>query len=57
MSNPEATPTPEDNTMSVTADTQQIVGRVRRIWRELNHATTRAVDLKTDITEVERQDW
>jgi hypothetical protein len=57
MSNPEATPTPEDNTMSVTADTQQVVGRVRRIWRELNHARSRAVDLRTDVTEVERQDW
>jgi hypothetical protein len=57
MSDPEATPTPGDNMMSLAAHTQQIVGRVRRIWRELNHATSRAVDLKTDITEVERQDW
>ena len=57
MSNPGATPTPGDKTMSITAHTQQIVARVRRIWRELNHARSRAVDLRTDVTEVERQDW
>jgi hypothetical protein len=43
--------------MSIAAHTQQIVARVRRIWRELNNARSRAVDLRTDVTEVERQDW
>jgi hypothetical protein len=57
MSNPDATPTREDDTMSIPAPTQRIVASVRRIWRELNRARSRAVDLKTDVTEVERQDW
>jgi hypothetical protein len=57
MSNADAAPSPGDDTMSITAHTQQIVSRVRRIWRELNHARSRAVDLKTDVTEVEHQDW
>jgi hypothetical protein len=43
--------------MSIAAHTQQIIGRVRRIWRELNQAQRRSLDLRTDLTEVERQDW
>jgi hypothetical protein len=57
MSNLGATPTPGDDTMSIAGHTQRIVGRVRRFWRELNRAQRRAVDLRTDVTEVERQDW
>lgn len=43
--------------MKITAHTQQIIARVRRIWHELDHAQRRSLDLRTDVTEVERQDW
>jgi hypothetical protein len=43
--------------MTITAHTQQIIGRVRRIWHELNRAQRRSFDLRTDVTEVERQEW
>jgi hypothetical protein len=43
--------------MRITVHTQQLIGRVRRIWHELNYAQRRSVDLRTDVTEVERQDW
>jgi hypothetical protein len=56
-SNPERHQFPGDTNMKITAHTQQIIARVRRIWHELDHAQRRSLDLRTDVTEVERQDW
>lgn len=35
--------------MTITANTQQIIGRVRRIWSELDHAQRRSFELATGV--------